>query len=338
MAEKNLRRLVGSFVIIIFLSGTSRAVVISTVPVGSPGNAPALGVGAVSYVFSIGKYDVTYSQYAEFLNAKARTADPFGLWSSVMDTQSGSGWQGITRSQSAPYSYAVAPGYANKPVIGLTWYSTVRFVNWLQNGQGSGDTESGTYTITGGGFNSGTVVVPNATQRAIWATTNSFHWLLPSENESYKAAYYNAQNGTYYRYPFQNNSFPDIVAPPGTSNSGNYRGSQAFNYDGNGSYLTDVGAYPNSVSPFGSYDMGGNVEQWNDTPMGAAYGLAGGDWDSSVPESIFPQGVGEPYLISGQAGFRVASVGGVPEPSTGLLAALAFGVIWLGRKRFKPSA
>jgi formylglycine-generating enzyme required for sulfatase activity len=256
-----------------------------------------------------------------------------------MDTQSGSGWQGITRSQSAPYSYSVAPGYANKPVVAVNWFSTVRFVNWLQNGQGSGDTESGTYTITGGGFESGTVVVPGATQRAIWATTHSFHWLLPSYDEWDKAAYYNAQNGTYYQYPFQSNSFPQPIAPPGNSNSGNFRGSQAFNYDGSGSYLTDVGAYPNSVSPFGSYDMGGNVDQWNDTAMGVARGLAGGDFESSFSASMLGTGgVGETYNDFATAGFRVASVGSVPEPSTGLLAALACGVIWLGRKRFKPSA
>jgi hypothetical protein len=43
-------------------------------------------------------------------------------------------------------------------------------------------------------------------------------------------------------------------------------------------------------------------------------------------------------LGSFDRGFRVASVGGIPEPSTALLAALACGMIWLCRKRFKPSA
>ena len=57
----------------------------------------------------------------------------------------------ISRSGSGPYSYSVRPGYANKPVVNVSWYDAVRFVNWLQSGEGNGDTESGTYTIANGG-------------------------------------------------------------------------------------------------------------------------------------------------------------------------------------------
>ena len=48
MAENILSRLFGSLAIIIFLSATSRAVVISTVPVGYAGNAPDTGEPARS--------------------------------------------------------------------------------------------------------------------------------------------------------------------------------------------------------------------------------------------------------------------------------------------------
>src|SRR5208282_5969812 len=70
---------------------------ISLVPVGNPGNVadtaahsgnPA-GQGAVSYAYSIDSYDVTLAQYAQFLNATAKT-DTYGLYNSNMAGAGGS--------------------------------------------------------------------------------------------------------------------------------------------------------------------------------------------------------------------------------------------------------
>jgi hypothetical protein len=152
---------------------------IQTVPVGDAGNAAdtavmvndgTTGYGAVGYGYRIGTYDVTNAQYTAFLNAQAANSDLYGLYNSRM-----AGWAadgafgsqgGITRSGAAGnYSYTVNAGYANKPVVYVSWYDAVRFANWLSNGQGSGDTESGTYAITGGGADAGTVVVPDVNQR-----------------------------------------------------------------------------------------------------------------------------------------------------------------------------
>lgn len=339
----------GAVAILAYLSVASQAAVIQqpvtiqTVAVGSPGNAsqPTTGYGAVPYNYGIGTYDVTNAQYAAFLNAKASAADPYGLWNPSMAP--GGFEAAIARSGSGPYSYSVKSGYVNKPVVYVSLYDAVRFVNWLQNGQGNGDTESGTYTIVGGGHNSGDVLLPDVTTRTLWANTNSFHWLLPSQNEWYKAAYYNAPSATYYAYPFQqSNSPPAAAAPPGNTNSGNFV-EAAFNYDGTGSNLTDVGAYGKSLSPFGSYDMGGDVFQWNDTVVGGTeFGARGGSWGTGPGASaalILGNANGNvPSADFFDVGFRIASVGRVPEPSTAFLAALAFGVIWLGRMWFKPSA
>jgi sulfatase modifying factor 1 len=282
---------------------------------------------------------VTNAQYTEFLNAKASAADPYGLWNSSMDPAvylEGA----ISRFGTGPYIYSVKPGYANKPVVYVSWYDAVRFVNWLTNDQGNGDTESGTYTITGGGNNSGTVGIPDTSQRAAWAASTSLHWLLPSSDEWYKAAYYNAPVRGYYFYPFQSDSTPAALAPPGNANSGNFWDSQtsrsaAYNYDGSGSYYSDVGAYPNSASPFGALDMGGNVYQWSDTTGSGLFSISGTDY-------LDDPGFSQAHFFSFQipdggpnTGFRVASIGAVPEPSTGLLAVLACGVIWCSRRRFK---
>ena len=127
--------------------------------------ADSTGYGAVGYVYQMGKYEVTNSQYCEFLNAKAVT-DTYGLYNTSMSSDARGG---INRSgSSGSYTYAVKSGYENMPVTYVCWYDAIRFANWLQNGQGSGSTETGTYTITGGGYNSGTVAIPNAATRATW--------------------------------------------------------------------------------------------------------------------------------------------------------------------------
>lgn len=48
-------------------------------------------------------------------------------------------------------------------------------------------------------------------------------------------------------------------------------------------YLTDAGANPLSASLYGTFDQGGNVWDWNETPPfpSSARGLRGGYWESS---------------------------------------------------------
>jgi autotransporter-associated beta strand protein len=134
---------------------------------------------------------------------------------------------------------------------------------------------------------------------------------LPSENEWYKAAYYNPATSSYFQYPTNSNAVPTAEAPPGGSDSANY---------GRVTGLTDVGAYSGTTSPYGAFDMGGNVFQWNealifDSDPSANYlvrGSRGGAFD--VRDSSF--GLLSSYRITGwgpsanvyDMGFRVASV------------------------------
>jgi hypothetical protein len=36
-----------------------------------------------------------------------------------------------------------------KPITFVSWFGVARFCNWLHNGQGSGSTKSGAYTLNG---------------------------------------------------------------------------------------------------------------------------------------------------------------------------------------------
>ena len=45
-------------------------------------------------------------------------------------------------------------------------------------------------------------------------------YVIPSENEWYKAAYFNPSNGTYWTYPTQSNSTPsNVLSATGTNNA-----------------------------------------------------------------------------------------------------------------------
>ena len=89
------------------------AVTIPTVPVGNAGNAADItGYGSVAYNYRIGTYEVTNAQYAEFLNAKAKS-DPLNLYHTGMASAFG----GIVRSgSSGNYSYTVIAGRGACPL------------------------------------------------------------------------------------------------------------------------------------------------------------------------------------------------------------------------------
>ncbi len=290
------------------------------VTVGNPGNAPdpATGglYGAVSYTYQMGTYDVTLAQYTAFLNAVAKT-DTYGLYNSAMDSDYAP-MEGISQSGTpGSYSYSVtgsAPGAANMPVFNVTWGDAARFCNWLQNGQptgaeGNGTTETGAYTLSGDTTTYLETRNPGAT------------YVIPSENEWYKAAYYNPSSGIYWTYPTQSNAAPNnsLALAGSTPNEANYLIGTTYTDPTN--HLTPVGTFSDSPGPFGTYDMGGNVWQWNEAIILTSRGLRGGVWGSydtylasSGRNRGGPQNVAD--IDVSFIGFRVAKV---PAPG-GIIA------------------
>ncbi|MEB2343431.1 MAG: SUMF1/EgtB/PvdO family nonheme iron enzyme [Deltaproteobacteria bacterium] len=304
------------------LATPASAVTIDWVTVGDPGNAAdtatncyAANCGSVAYSYQISKYEVTNAQYAEFLNAKA-ASDPLALYSTAMAGTYG----GITRSGSpGSYTYAVKPGFADKPVNWVSFYDSLRFTNWLNNGQGSADTETGAYTLLGG-----TPVPSNGLTVTRNLGANIF---LPSENEWYKAAYYDGLSATYFDYPAGTNTQTVCAAPGATPNTANCYYAIAN--------VTDVGAYTGSASPYGTFDQGGNVWEWNEQIVsGSDRGIRGGGWsvDAGNLAASSPNHASPP-LGSGSLGFRVASL--VPEPGTSLLVMIGLAGLAARQERRK---
>lgn len=290
------------------------AVTIDLVTVGNPGNPSEVngaGVfGGVSSTYQIGRTEVTNAQYVEFLNAKAAT-DPYSLFSASMASFSTGG---IVRSgSSGNYTYAVKADatnvepdfvtytYANKPVVYVSWFDAIRFANWMHNGQGSGDTETGAYTIIGGA----TPTNPDSIVRNAGAK-----WYLPTENQWYKAAYYSGAGSEYFDYPTATNSVPNNNQPAlDTGNSANYLDGGLVT-TGNTSYpLTPAGGYTLSDSVYGTLDQGGNVGEWLETLGGTNRRVRrGGSWQQDA--SFMSSAARETPVNTGEmasAGFRLAA-------------------------------
>lgn len=285
------------------------AVEIEWVPVGDAGDAcdpQSQGCfGAVDYVYQIGKFEVTNAEYAEFLNEVAAT-DPQGLYDTRMGNNQKFG--GITREGTeGSYSYSAKLDFEHKPVVYVTFYSALRFANWLHNGQGNGDTESGSYLLLGG---NPADVKRNDLETGVF---------LPSEDEWYKAAYYDPQKDPepgYFDYPTGTDTQTTCELPLGGANSANCW--PATEPDG---ALTDVGAYTSSPSPWGTFDQGGNAWEWNEEVVVSSRGVRGGSW--GFPADRFMASfrfVGDVADRGDFVGFRVATV---PEPDAWLLGVTA---------------
>jgi len=159
------------------------------------------GIGSVSYEFKMGKFEITNTEYVEFLNSIAVT-DTYDAYSSLMSLDRG----GILRSgTNGSYSYSVKTNYGNKPATCVNWYNAARYCNWLQNGKPSGTqdnttTEDGAYQLTG---NTG---MPS---REFGAT-----YFIPTADEWQKAAFYKSgsTNAGYWDYATQSDTAPSCIS------------------------------------------------------------------------------------------------------------------------------
>jgi len=323
-----MRQLIVGLAVVVMLAGAGQAATIEMVTVGNPGNAAVdvYGYGSVAYEYMIGKYEVTNSQWRELLNAKANLEDPNGLYNAQMSATYG----GIDRSGSGtsvdPYVYSAKgddSAWDNRPVNFVSFWDAARFCNWLHNGQGSGDTESGAYVNVG--------------DQDTFARQSDAKYVIPTEDEWFKAAYHknNGVAAEYYDYPTSSDNPPgNDPIDPAPGNNANHAGVLGVDYAIGGPYwTTEVGEFENSQSPYGTFDQGGNLYEWNETVFNVtSRGIRGGTWWEIRSELRYSEdGYRSPLSETDGLGFRVASV---PEPgSIALLASgLLAGLVWWRRR------
>jgi len=311
-------RLCSRLLLSLLIASSGSAITMAWTPIGNPGNAADPGAdrcgpngdqlcGDVPYAYNIGTYEVTNAQYTAFLNAVA-TTDTNGLYDVSMSNPGTFSYGGITRSgSSGSYAYSAIAGRGNMPVNFIGFYDALRFTNWMNNGQPTGTqnastTEDGTYTITAQG------VTENSIVRNSGATI-----VLPSASEWYKAAYYDPSSSIYYDYPTGSNAPTTCATPSAAANQANCNSAVGD--------LTNIGSYTGSASPYGTFDQGGNVSEWNETVFppptqrelrGGSYGFSNGYLrGDTVDFRRANQTQAYPYV-----GFRLAMI---PEPGTDLL-------------------
>ena len=77
-----------------------------------------------------------------------------------------------------------------------------------------------------------------------------------------------------------------------------------------------VDAYPFGISPFGAYNMAGNVKEWTANPQRDGYGVAGGSWEDPI-YLYTAYGAVSPAASSPTLGFRCARVQGAATGDQG---------------------
>lgn len=333
--ESSANMIVLAILAILLPHKSTRAdVVLDIVSVGNLGNAAdATGFGSVAHRYDMGRFEVTNSQYTEFLNSvDPEAANALQLYNPFMST-SPSG--GILRDAASAIGarYRLKSGRGDNPVNYVSDHDAMRFANWLHNGQ-NGMTETGAYTLLGNSAVPSNLLQSNRNTNAIWA--------LPTEDEWYKAAYHrnDGVSANYSRYPTQSDAAPHSISPPGTSGPNVTNSANVFRDDGGGddfnsgfattgettfpleNALVDVGSYSQTSSAYGMFDMAGSVHEWTEAFSGSNRVIRGGSYwsgsfgidldDATVRFADLPSGFEESDI-----GFRLVRLPtAVPEPSS----------------------
>lgn len=261
---------------------TIRGINIDFVTIGNAGNAGDTtyeahpqGCGAVSSSYRIGKYEVTNAQW----NAFTTTA-------------------GAPTGNDGGYSYNSSYTNTQYPTNRVSWYEAAQFCNYLT----SGDKSKGAYQFSGNNTNPGSFQgIDRVSSISIYGTT----YVLPTQDEWYKAAYFKPDASGYSFFTNGTNTAP-------------VSGVQA---NWNGGRPWDVGTGTQEQN--GTFDMIGNVFEWHETLIsGSLRGYRGGAYWSYTDFSSLSSAASRsnnPYYENTDVGFRIAEI---PEPATLLLLGL----------------
>jgi hypothetical protein len=288
------------------------AFTIDFVTIGNPGNANDAAFdntfpgysspyGGVGYEYRMGKYEIS-----EDMIAKANTLGGLLI---TKDTRG-----------------------VNQPATSVSWNEAARFVNWLNVSSGYAPAYNFAVQPGGGGYTGNENLMLWISGDAGYDASNPYRnsnarYVLPSEHEWYKAAYYSGSGTTYFDYPTGSDTIPTAVA------SGTASGTAVYNGQPGPADIIQAGG----LSHYGTMGQGGNVLEWHESAhdginnsSSEKRALRGGNWSNSEIDlrSSFHANA-SPSASNSSIGFRVASV---PEPSSTVLM-ISAGLLALARRR-----
>lgn len=281
---------------------------INFVTIGNAGNADdTTGYGGVNYSYSMAVNEVSQSMIDAY---NALSGGPAVNYDSLISD----GGDGPAR-----------------PSTGISWNEAARFVNYLNTSRGY----SAAYNFTTNGSNDNISLwsIGDAGYNAANPFRNSnAGYFLPSEDEWYKAAYYdptaNGGLGGYWDFATGSNSAPTAVG------NGTVSGTSVYDGQIGPADINDAGG----LSPYGTMAQNGNAFEWteseadgtNDIP-GDTRTIRGGSWsDTDIELNALNRFIFSPNFEDITFGFRIAAV---PEPSAFFLTMLGLIGVVTRRRR-----
>ena len=238
-----------AFVAVSASAATAATVTVRTVKVGAPGNASVAvvpftdaiyqscsdapqtsagcqSVGGVSYQYGIGELEITVKQWVAFLNTvDPAGSDPHDLYEGVESSSAWPKYGQINESSKARRGHHYSVGYpqwADKPYGFANFLQAARFVNSLYNGRLLSKTSGANGAIKYVSYRvrlakqSGRGMYDLARNKRSGATrSHKKGFVVPSQDEWMKAAYFDPSGGgtySYWKYPTNAGVFGDDTA------------------------------------------------------------------------------------------------------------------------------
>ncbi|MFZ2874365.1 MAG: SUMF1/EgtB/PvdO family nonheme iron enzyme [Phycisphaerales bacterium] len=286
---------------------------------GPDPNGLATGRGAVGYEYKIGRYEVTAGQWGEFFTAVAAQSQPLP-WVTQPSI-----WHGTSPG----------PSLQMMPVGGVTWRTAAMYCNWLHNGKTTDRAGfmNGAYDVSTFGANSEGVFTDQPAH-----SPGARYW-IPTLDEWMKAAHYdpakqNPDGSTGGWWLYLSSDTPlRYGLPPWLG--GNGQANAGFALQDDTQFGIPLGAYADSLSPWGLLDTAGATRELSETVFqnlgGVRYRLVKGSaWATPVGSTDTAWGIGGVGMGVTDYAYGLRLAAAIPNPGT---TAVIVGGVWLARQQ-----
>lgn len=306
------------------------------VTVGNTGNADATwnqfpGLqregGGVDHMYRITSLPVSIAQWIDFAHALDSVAT--SQERSWLSTASNSVWRDLHTGDLVIQTGRDGYGATSNFML------AAMYCNWMHNGQSGGreSFDDSAYDMSSfyiNEFNHWSVENARRSDAQFW---------IPTFDEHAKAAYYDPNRygtgeGGYWLYPHGSNAVP-IYGPPSEPGAESSAGVELP--AGPWTHSIPPGLYPETMSPYGLFDVSGGVEEWTDSTThfeDPSRRLIQGSAAGQAFLAPAYDDLGGGYITSrltATRGFRLATV--VPSPGALLLISLASAAVCCTRRR-----